>query len=99
MGDIVAGIGASTDSGVNRVRLDGDDFSATASWNLLHNFVHSAEKLNKEVHVGNIFSSDLFYDPRGVERFENLASIVNNVMNSSGVNPVEFNTRSNCGCA
>ena len=63
LGDIVAGIGASTDSGVNRVRLDGDDFSATASWNLLHNFVHSAEKLNKEVHVGNIFSSDLFYDP------------------------------------
>ena len=34
-----------------------------------------AEKLNKEVHVGNIFSSDLFYDPRGVERFDNLASM------------------------
>ena len=75
LGDIVAGIGPSTDSGVNRVTLEGDDFSATESWNLLHNFVHSAEKLNKEVHVGNIFSSDLFYDPRGVERFDNLASM------------------------
>ena len=46
LGDIVVGIGASTDSGVNRVRLDGDDFSATASWDLLHKFVHSAETVS-----------------------------------------------------
>ena len=30
----------------------------------MHNFVHTAEKLGKDVHVGNIFSVDLFYDPR-----------------------------------
>ena len=29
-----------------------------------HNFVHTAEVLGKNVHVGNIFSGDLFYDPR-----------------------------------
>ena len=64
LGDIVVGVGASTDSVVNRSRFFGADFSATASWNLLHNFVHTAENLGKEVHVGNIFSGDLFYDPR-----------------------------------
>ena len=64
LGDIVVGVGASTDSGVNRSRFFDADFSATASWNLLHNFVHTAENLGKEVHVGNIFSGDLFYDPR-----------------------------------
>ena len=64
LGDIVVGVGASTDSGVNRARFFDADFSATASCELLHNFVHTAEKLGKDVHVGNIFSGDLFYDPR-----------------------------------
>ena len=69
LGDIVVGVGASTDSGVNRSRFFDADFSATASWDLLHNFVHTAESMGKEVHVGNIFSGDLFYDPRE-ETFE-----------------------------
>lgn len=64
LGDIVVGVGASTDSGVNRARFFDADFSATASWELVHNFVHTAEFLGKNVHVGNIFSGDLFYDPR-----------------------------------
>ena len=69
LGDIVVGVGASTDSGVNRSRFFDADFSATASWDLLHNFVHTGESMGKEVHVGNIFSGDLFYDPRE-ETFE-----------------------------
>jgi purine-nucleoside phosphorylase len=81
LGDIVVGVGASTDSGVNRSRFFDADFSATASWNLLHNFVHTAEKLNKNVHVGNIFSGDLFYDPRK-ETFE--------IMNRMGILAVEM---------
>jgi len=81
LGDIVVGVGASTDSGVNRARFFDADFSATASWNLLHNFVHTAEKLNKNVHVGNIFSGDLFYDPRK-ETFE--------VMKQMGILAVEM---------
>ena len=74
LGDIVVGIGASTDSGVNRTRFSDMDFSATASWNLVHNFVHSAENLDKEVHIGNIFSGDLFYDPRP-EKFKAMESM------------------------
>ena len=31
--------------------------------------MHTAESIGKEVHVGNIFSGDLFYDPRE-ETFE-----------------------------
>ena len=81
LGDIVVGVGASTDSGVNRSRFFDADFSATASWNLLHNFVHTAEKLNNNVHVGNIFSGDLFYDPRK-ETFE--------VMKQMGILAVEM---------
>ena len=81
LGDIVVGVGASTDSSVNRSRFFDADFSATASWNLLHNFVHTAEKLNKNVHVGNIFSGDLFYDPRK-ETFE--------VMKQMGILAVEM---------
>ena len=81
LGDIVVGIGASTDSGINRTRFSDMDFSATASWSLVHSFVHSAESLGKEVHIGNIFSGDLFYDPRP-EKFK--------VMESMGILAVEM---------
>ena len=33
------------------------------------------ENSNNKVHVGNLFSSDLFYDPRGLERFDMLRSM------------------------
>jgi purine-nucleoside phosphorylase len=69
LGDIVVGIGASTDSGVNRARFFNADFSATASWELVQNFVNTAQSMSRTVYVGNIFSGDLFYDPRK-ETFE-----------------------------
>ena len=81
LGDIVVGVGASTDSGVNRSRFFNADFSATASWELLHSFVHTAESMGKKVHVGNIFSGDLFYDPRK-ETFE--------IMRKMGILAVEM---------
>lgn len=61
--DVIIGIGASTDSGVNRQRFQNFDYSATASYELLNTAVNSANKLNKKVKVGNIFSADLFYTP------------------------------------
>jgi len=61
--DVVIGIGACTDSGVNRARFAGMDFAATADFSLAKAAVESAEKLGKTVHVGNIMSSDLFYGP------------------------------------
>jgi purine-nucleoside phosphorylase len=61
--DVIIAIGASTDSVVNRSRLLGFDYSATASYGLLEAAVNSAREANIPVRVGNIFSSDLFYSP------------------------------------
>ena len=61
--DIVIAQGASTDSGVNRMRFRGYDLAALASFQLLRNAVQAAEKSGLRFHVGNIFSADLFYTP------------------------------------
>ena len=59
--DVVIAMGASTDSGVNRMRFGGYDLAAIASFTLLRNAVRLAEKSNTRFHVGNVFSADLFY--------------------------------------
>ena len=61
--DIVVGMGASTDSSVNRMRFKGYDFSAIADFGLLQNIVRAARQKQISVKVGNIFSADLFYSP------------------------------------
>jgi len=61
--DIVIGMGACTDSNVNRIRFKGYDFAAIASYELLEAAVNSARELALPVHVGNLFSADLFYTP------------------------------------
>ncbi|REL26857.1 purine-nucleoside phosphorylase [Thalassotalea euphylliae] len=72
--DIVIGMAASTDSNVNRNRLDNCDFAATADFGLLKNVVDTADKLGKDVHVGNIFTADLFYTPKP-EMFAKMESL------------------------
>ena len=61
--DIVIGMAASTDSNVNRQRMNNVDFAACADFSLLKSVVDTAEKMGKAVHVGNIFTADLFYTP------------------------------------
>lgn len=61
--DIVIGIGASTNSNVNRMRFSGFDFAALADFDLVAAAVAAAKNKNVPVKVGNIFSADLFYDP------------------------------------
>ena len=62
--DIVIGMAASTDSNVNRQRISNVDFAACADFSLLKSVVDTAEKMGKSVHVGNIFTADLFYTPQ-----------------------------------
>jgi purine-nucleoside phosphorylase len=62
--DIVIAMGACTDSGVNRMRFGGFDYAAIASYPLLRRAVDAAERLQLPVHVGNVFSADLFYTPQ-----------------------------------
>ncbi|WP_257254938.1 MULTISPECIES: purine-nucleoside phosphorylase [unclassified Endozoicomonas] len=61
--DIVIGMGASTDSKVNRIRFNNHDFAAIADFGLLENAVKSARDKRMPVKVGNIYTSDLFYSP------------------------------------
>jgi len=61
--DVILAIGACTDSGVNRVRYGGYDFSATADYALLRAAADAAAARGIEVKVGNVHSADLFYNP------------------------------------
>ncbi|MGV3345009.1 purine-nucleoside phosphorylase [Enterobacteriaceae bacterium LUAb1] len=61
--DVVIGIGACTDSGVNRQRFNGYDFAAIADFDMVRHAVDAAKNLGVEARVGNIFSADLFYTP------------------------------------
>lgn len=71
LGELVIGMGASTDSVVNRKRLMGFDFAAIADYRLLERVVRQADRSGQAVHVGNVFSADLFYDPQP-ELFERM---------------------------
>jgi len=60
--DIVAAMGASTDSNfAHQFNLKGH-FAPIADYKLLSTAVKAAESMGKEIKVGNIFSSDNFYD-------------------------------------
>jgi len=59
--DIIIALAASTDSNVNRMRFGGHDFAAVADFDLLRVAVQTAEARGMAVHVGSVFSTDLFY--------------------------------------
>lgn len=61
--DVVIGMGAATDSKVNRIRFKGHDFAAICDYSLLEKAVASARNKAIPVKVGNLFSADLFYSP------------------------------------
>ena len=59
--DVIFAQGASTDSNVNRARVRGYDFSAIADFDLLLNGVNAAKELGIKAKVGNVFTTDTFY--------------------------------------
>lgn len=62
MREAILAIGASTDSATNRARYNGWDYAATASFDLLAAAVAAASDLGITTHVGNLHTSDLFYN-------------------------------------
>ncbi|WP_447957380.1 purine-nucleoside phosphorylase [Vreelandella sp. EE7] len=62
--DVVIGLGASTDSKVNRMRFNDHDFAAIADFEWASHAVAAARAHSVPVKVGNIFSADLFYNPQ-----------------------------------
>jgi purine-nucleoside phosphorylase len=87
--DIVIAQGASTDSGVNRMRFGGFDLAALASFELLEKAVAAARAQGVRYHVGNVFSADLFYTPQP-EMFETMAKykIYGIEMEAAGIYPI-----------
>ncbi|AEW44447.1 purine nucleoside phosphorylase [Serratia symbiotica str. 'Cinara cedri'] len=61
--DIVIGMGACTDSKVNRIRFKDHDYAAIADFDMIRYAVDAASAQDITVRVGNIFSTDLFYAP------------------------------------
>jgi purine-nucleoside phosphorylase len=66
--DVVLAAGACTDSGMNRHRFLGLDYAPIADFGLLR-AAHDAASAMPDVrtHVGLIYSSDSFYNPRAAE--------------------------------
>lgn len=87
--DVIIGMGASTDSGVNRMRFGGYDLAALASFRLVSRAVKAAEDHKVRYHVGNIFSADLFYTP-DTEMFETMAKfdVLGVEMEAAGIYPI-----------
>ena len=63
MRDVILAIGAGTDSAVNRARYGGWDYAATADFGLLSAAAEVAASGDRPIHVGNVHSSDSFYNP------------------------------------
>ena len=87
--DIIIGMGASTDSNVNRIRFGGYDLAAIASFDLVQKAVAAAEQQNVRYHVGNLFSGDLFYTP-DTDMFETMArfNVYGIEMEAAGIYPI-----------
>ncbi len=62
MREVILAIGAGTDSGTNRTRYNGWDYAPTANFDLLRAAVDSAVEMGVKTHIGNLHSSDLFYN-------------------------------------
>ncbi len=60
--DVVLASSASTTNGFNRARFRGFDFAPTADFTLLSKAHEAALELNMSPIVGNVLSSDIFYD-------------------------------------
>ena len=88
--DVVIGMGACTDSKVNRMRFKDHDYAAIADFEMTRNAVDAAKAKGVNVRVGNLFSADLFYTP-DPQMFD--------VMEKYGILGVEMEAAGICGVA
>jgi len=59
--DVILAIGACSNSKINDLRFNGQDFAPTANFELLNKAYNVAKERGIDVKVGNILSSDSFY--------------------------------------
>lgn len=73
LGDVIAAIGSSTDSNMNRYRFEGAvDYAPVADFGLLRTAVEVAEAQGTPIRVGQILAGDTFYNDRP-ELYDRLA--------------------------
>lgn len=65
--DVILAQGATTDSQVNRLVFGGIDYAPLADFQLLKKAYEVAEEKGLRSHVGNVFTSDVFYRDNGEE--------------------------------
>lgn len=65
--DVVIAMGACTDSQINKIAFKGMDYAPTASFDLLKKAYDAAISKNINVKVGNVFSTDIFYNDHDEE--------------------------------
>lgn len=82
--DIILAQGASTDSQVNRLVFNGIDYAPLADFDLLHKAYMTAKEKGITPHVGNVFTSDVFYRDNAEE--------VNELLTRYNVLAVEMET-------
>ncbi|WP_439241268.1 MULTISPECIES: purine-nucleoside phosphorylase [unclassified Lonepinella] len=99
--DVVIGLGACTDSKVNRIRFKDNDFAAIADFEMTQAAVQAAKNKGVKVRVGNLFSADLFYTP-DVEMFDVMEKygILGVEMEAAGIYAVaaEYGAKALCIC-
>lgn len=59
--DVVLAMSACTDSGMNKIRFDGNDFAPTSNFELLKKAWEVTNKNNLKAHTGTVLTSDFFY--------------------------------------
>ena len=59
---LVLAMGTCTDSGMNKVRFKGADFTPIADLGLITKAWENANNMKLDVHAGNVLSSDFFYN-------------------------------------
>lgn len=62
--EVILAQGACSDSGLNTMRFNGLHFAPIADFELLKNAYESCVALGLKANVGNVVSSDMFYDPK-----------------------------------
>ncbi|WEG12042.1 purine-nucleoside phosphorylase [Pullulanibacillus sp. KACC 23026] len=60
--DVILAMSSSTDSQINKLHFQGIDFAPTANFELLKAAYDVTIEKNLPVHVGSIFTSDIFYN-------------------------------------
>lgn len=97
--DVIIGMGACTDSQVNRLRFKGQDFASIANYELMNAVIESAKVKGTKIRVGNVFSADLFYtpDPQMFDVMEKMG-VLGVEMEAAGLYGVahEFGARALC---